>query len=113
MTADLLSGPETLTGPSVAGPVLHLFGGPHVSVDGCRREVPEGSERLLSRYRCGCGPAWPGAELQRALLHTVGSRPTWCPDPPERRSPRSRPLPPAPHHHPRTRYPVRRHGRPR
>ena len=47
MTAQLVSRSETLPGPSVAGPVLHLFGGPYVRVDGCR-EVPEGSKRLLA-----------------------------------------------------------------
>jgi DNA-binding SARP family transcriptional activator len=49
-------------------PILHLFGGPYVSFDGDRREVPEGSKRLLAfvamhrgriERRCAAGTLWP------------------------------------------------------
>jgi DNA-binding SARP family transcriptional activator len=75
MTAQLSSRPETLSGPSLAGPVLHLFGGPHVSVDGGRREVPEGSKRLLAfialrrqrvERRHAAGVLWPVGSDERA-----------------------------------------------
>ena len=75
MTAQLLSSPETFPGPSPAGPVLHLFGGPYVSVDGCRREVPEGSKRLLAfialrrqrvERRHAAGLLWPVGSDERA-----------------------------------------------
>ena len=75
MTAQLLSSPETFPGPSPAGPVLHLLGGPYVSVDGCRREVPEGSKRLLAfialrRQRVerqhAAGLLWPVGSDERA-----------------------------------------------
>jgi DNA-binding SARP family transcriptional activator len=75
MTAELLSRPEALIGPCPAGPVLHLFGGPYVSVDGCRREVPEGSKRLLAfialrrqrvERRHAAGLLWPVGSDERA-----------------------------------------------
>jgi len=55
--------------------VLHLFGGPYVSVDGCRREVPEGSKRLLAfialrrqrvERRHAAGLLWPVGSDERA-----------------------------------------------
>ena len=33
------------------GPALHLFDGPYVVVAGRRREVPEGSKRLVASSR--------------------------------------------------------------
>jgi DNA-binding SARP family transcriptional activator len=56
--------------------VLHLFGGPYITVCGQRHEVPEGSKRLLvfvalRRARversCAAGTLWPiGGELRAA-----------------------------------------------
>jgi len=56
--------------------ILHLFGGPYLTVCGQRREVPEGSKRLLvfvalRRARversCAAGTLWPiGGELRAA-----------------------------------------------
>ncbi len=75
MTAPLPSRPQTLSGPSPAGPVLHLLGGPHVSVGRCRREVPEGSKRLLAfialrrqrvERRHAAGLLWPVGSDERA-----------------------------------------------
>ncbi len=49
-------------------PVLHLFGGPYVTLDGYRQEVPEGSKRLLAfvalrrtrvERRHAAGTLWP------------------------------------------------------
>jgi DNA-binding SARP family transcriptional activator len=56
--------------------VLHLFGGPYLTLSGQRKEVPEGSKRLLvfvalRRVRversCAAGTLWPvGGELRAA-----------------------------------------------
>ena len=56
--------------------VLHLFGGPYVTLCGQRREVPEGSKRLLVfvalrrvrvERRCAAGTLWPiGDDLRAA-----------------------------------------------
>jgi len=56
--------------------ILHLFGGPYITLCGQRREVPEGSKRLLvfvalRRVRversCAAGTLWPiGGELRAA-----------------------------------------------
>jgi DNA-binding SARP family transcriptional activator len=55
--------------------VLHLFGGPYVTLDGCRREVPEGSKRLLAfvalqrrrvERRHAAGALWPSGGERRA-----------------------------------------------
>lgn len=55
--------------------VLHLFGGPYVTVDGCRREIPEGSKRLLVlvalrrrrvERRNAAGLLWPVGSDERA-----------------------------------------------
>ena len=60
---------------SVETPVLHLLGGPYVTVEGQRREVPEGSKRLLVfvalhptpvRRRRVAGSIWPEADEVRA-----------------------------------------------
>jgi DNA-binding SARP family transcriptional activator len=59
----------------VEGPAVLLFGGPYVVLDGRRREVPEGSQRLLvftalnarrvdRRHVAGC--LWPAGNDQRA-----------------------------------------------
>jgi DNA-binding SARP family transcriptional activator len=75
MTAQLLSHDRPLPGPVAAGPVLHLFDGPYVRVDGCRREVPEGSKRLLVyvalrrrrvERRHVAGLLWPVGSDERA-----------------------------------------------
>ncbi len=56
-------------------PVLHLFGGPFVSLNGRRIEVPEGSKRLLAfvalrsgrvQRSCAAGTLWPGGDDCRA-----------------------------------------------
>lgn len=70
--------------------VLHLFGGPYVTLRGSRLEVPEGSKRLLAfialnrervERRCVAGELWPvgddvraSGNLRSALwrLHAVG-----------------------------------------
>jgi DNA-binding SARP family transcriptional activator len=53
---------------SMNAPVLHLFGGPYVTIGGCRKEVPEGSKRLVVfvalqrgrvERRCAAGSLWP------------------------------------------------------
>ncbi|WP_214406933.1 AfsR/SARP family transcriptional regulator [Pseudonocardia lacus] len=58
-----------------SGTVLHLFGGPYVTVDGCRREIPEGSKRLLVlvalhrrrvERRHAAGLLWPIGSDERA-----------------------------------------------
>jgi DNA-binding SARP family transcriptional activator len=58
-----------------AGPVLHLFDGPYVRVDGRRRDVPEGSKRLLVyvalrrrrvERRHVAGLLWPVGSDERA-----------------------------------------------
>lgn len=65
-----------LEAPPAGVPVLHLLGGPYVTIDGCRREVPEGSKRLLAfvalqrgriERRCVSGLLWPvGNDLRAA-----------------------------------------------
>lgn len=61
------------TAPS--GPVVHLFGGPYVVVNGRRRSVPEGSKRLLAfvalrrgrvERRVVAGTLWPVGGDDRA-----------------------------------------------
>src|SRR4051812_38314559 len=57
-------------------PVLHLFSGPYVTIGGRRREVPEGSKRLLVfvalqrgrvERRCVAGSLWPiGNDIRAA-----------------------------------------------
>lgn len=56
-------------------PVLHLFGGPYVTVDGYRYNVPEGSKRLLAfvalrrtrvERRHAAGALWPSGDDERA-----------------------------------------------
>lgn len=56
-------------------PVLHLFGGPYVTVDGCRHDVPQGSKRLLAfvalrrtrvERRHAAGTLWPFGDDGRA-----------------------------------------------
>lgn len=58
-----------------AQPVLHLFGGPFVSLDGCRIEIPEGSKRLLAfvalhpgrvQRSYAAGTLWPCGDDSRA-----------------------------------------------
>jgi DNA-binding SARP family transcriptional activator len=75
MTAELLSDLEALPDSAVAGPSLHLFSGPYVCVDGHRRDVPEGSKRLLAfvalrrrrvQRRHVAGLLWPGGSDERA-----------------------------------------------
>jgi DNA-binding SARP family transcriptional activator len=56
--------------------ILHLFGGPYITLSGQRKEVPEGSKRLLVfvalhrvrvERRCAAGTLWPiGGELRAA-----------------------------------------------
>ena len=57
------------------GTVLHLFGGPYVTVDECRHEIPEGSKRLLVlvalrrrrvERRHAAGLLWPIGSDERA-----------------------------------------------
>jgi DNA-binding SARP family transcriptional activator len=74
MTADdLLDGtpPERPAGP----PELHLFAGPYLVLDGRRRELPEGSKRLLVYValhggrvdrRAAAGTLWPMGDDTRA-----------------------------------------------
>ncbi|SFO74953.1 DNA-binding transcriptional activator of the SARP family [Geodermatophilus dictyosporus] len=61
--------------PVTLGSVLNLFGGPYVCVDGRRREVPEGSKRLLAfvalrrrrvERRYVAGVLWPDGSDERA-----------------------------------------------
>lgn len=56
-------------------PVLHLFGGPYVTINGYRHEVPEGSKRLLAfvalrrtrvERRHAAGTLWPFGDDGRA-----------------------------------------------
>jgi DNA-binding SARP family transcriptional activator len=58
-----------------SAPALHLFDGPYVCVDGARREVPEGSKRLLVfvalrrrrvERRHVAGMLWPVGSEERA-----------------------------------------------
>jgi DNA-binding SARP family transcriptional activator len=67
----MLTGPPD--GPETA--VLHLFGGPYITVDRRRMEVPEGSKRLLAfvalhdrrvERRHAAGTLWPGGDDLRA-----------------------------------------------
>jgi DNA-binding SARP family transcriptional activator len=69
--SSVLSCPELVEGPAV----LLLGGGPYVLLDGCQREVPEGSKRLLAfaalnahrvdrQQMAGC--LWPAGSDQRA-----------------------------------------------
>ncbi|MBE8516904.1 SARP family transcriptional regulator [Amycolatopsis sp. H6(2020)] len=60
---------------SEQAPVLHLFGGPYVTVAGERRDVPEGGKRLLAllalrrervERRFTAGLLWPFGDDQRA-----------------------------------------------
>jgi DNA-binding SARP family transcriptional activator len=61
---------------SAQSTVLHLFGGPYVTLCGQRKEVPEGSKRLLAfvalhqtrvERRCAAGTLWPiGGDLRAA-----------------------------------------------
>ena len=55
---------------------MHLLGGPYVTIGGSRREVPEGSKRLLVfvalrrgrvERRCAAGALWPVGDDLRAL----------------------------------------------
>ncbi len=57
------------------GPMVHLIGGPFVTVDGQRREVPEGSKRLLAYVAlrscrverpATAGTLWPDGDDARA-----------------------------------------------
>jgi len=57
------------------GVVVHLFGGPYVTIDGRRVEVPEGSKRLLAfvtltgtrvERRLAAGTLWPDGDDVRA-----------------------------------------------
>jgi DNA-binding SARP family transcriptional activator len=68
---------KTLPGlPAIPGTVLlHLFGGPYLTVDGRRVEVPEGSKRLLAfvalhdgrvERRHAAGTLWPVGDDVRA-----------------------------------------------
>ena len=77
---DTLPGPVATAKRAVpdSGPpstVVRLFGGPYVDVDGQRREVPEGSKRLLVFVvlrrgrvdrRYAAGALWPTGTEQRA-----------------------------------------------
>jgi DNA-binding SARP family transcriptional activator len=56
-------------------PVIHLFGGPYVTLGGQRRDVPEGSKRLLAlvalrrkrvERRHAAGTLWPFGDDNRA-----------------------------------------------
>ena len=62
-------------GSLAKAPVLHMFGGPYVTGDGPRKEVPEGSKRLLVfvalhgtriERRRAAGVLWPSAVDARA-----------------------------------------------
>jgi DNA-binding SARP family transcriptional activator len=57
------------------GAVLHLFGGPYVTIDGCRWDIPEGGKRLLVlvalrrrrvERRHAAGLLWPIGSDERA-----------------------------------------------
>jgi DNA-binding SARP family transcriptional activator len=74
MSAQFIS-PSTEQSRIRATPVVHLFGGPYVSFGGMRREVPEGSKRLLVfialhrgsiARRCAAGSLWPVGDDLRA-----------------------------------------------
>ncbi|WP_138760701.1 AfsR/SARP family transcriptional regulator [Modestobacter altitudinis] len=75
MTTTQSSDLRMTTLPVTARTMLNLFGGPYVCVDGCRREVPEGSKRLLAfvalrrrrvERRHVAGVLWPGGSDERA-----------------------------------------------
>jgi DNA-binding SARP family transcriptional activator len=73
MSAVLL---DSLDPQSSDGVVVHLFGGPYVTINGRRAEVPEGSKRLVVfvtlnggrvRRRLAAGALWPdGGDLRAA-----------------------------------------------
>jgi DNA-binding SARP family transcriptional activator len=73
MAGDLLS--SFVTSRDQAAPILHLFGGPYVTIAGARLEVPEGSKRLLVfvtlhrrpvERRLAAGVLWPSCDDIRA-----------------------------------------------
>ncbi|GAB3307652.1 hypothetical protein GCM10027451_15860 [Geodermatophilus aquaeductus] len=75
MPAQPLSDHKALPERVPTGPVLHLLDGPHVCVDGSRREVPEGGKRLLVfvalrrrrvERRYAAGLLWPLGSDDRA-----------------------------------------------
>lgn len=83
-----VSPPDRCIGPDGA-PVLHLFGGPYVTIGEHRQEVPEGSKRLLAfvalrrtrvERRQVAGALWPfggdgraGGNLRSALWRLRGA----------------------------------------
>lgn len=73
----MVADPTTSLAMAQSGPtpVLHLFGGPHVTLGGRRCEVPEGSKRLLAfvalhrrrvERRHAAGTLWPIGDDGRA-----------------------------------------------
>jgi DNA-binding SARP family transcriptional activator len=74
MTADHLFGPAP-PGRLCSPPELHLFAGPYLVLEGRRRELPEGSKRLLVYValhggrvdrRAAAGTLWPMGDDARA-----------------------------------------------
>jgi hypothetical protein len=70
LVSSLLSRPEALEVPAIL-----LLGGPYVVINGCRREVPDGSKRLLVfvalspgrvNRRYAAGALWPFGNDERA-----------------------------------------------
>lgn len=62
-------------GQHLDAPVVHLFGGPYVTMGSCRQEVPEGSKQLLAfvavrrrrvERRQAAGTIWPFGDDARA-----------------------------------------------